>query len=47
VIDSDNWTVDDDGTRSLRSEIRQSRIGKAGAVLREDWPRKEKKGADL
>jgi N-methylhydantoinase B len=47
VIDSDHWTVDDDGTRSLRSEIRKSRIGKAGAVLREDWPRKEKKGADL
>jgi N-methylhydantoinase B len=47
VIDSDNWTVDDDGTRILRSEIRKSRIGKAGAVLREDWPRKERKGADL
>ena len=47
VIKSDGWGVDYKATQILRVEIQKSRIGKTPAVLWQDWPRKDNKGADL
>ena len=47
VIKSDGWGVDYKATQILRVEIQKLRIGKTPAVLWQDWPRKDDKGADL
>ena len=47
VIKLDGWGVDYKATQILRVEIQKSRIGKTPAVLWQDWPRKDDKGADL
>ncbi len=47
VIKSDGWGVDYKATQILRAEIQKLRVGKTPAVLWQDWPRKDGKGADL
>ena len=47
VIKSDGWGVDYKATQVLRAEIQKLRVGKTPAVLWQDWPRKDNKGADL
>ena len=47
VIKSDGWDVDYKATQILRAEIQKLRVGKTPAVLWQDWPRKDGKGADL
>ena len=47
VIKSDGWGVDYTATQILRAEIQKLRVGRTPAVLWQDWPRKDDKGADL
>jgi N-methylhydantoinase B len=47
IVQSDGWQIDYNATEKLRSDIKRLRIGKAPAVLWENWPRKDEKGGDL
>ena len=47
IVQSDGWRIDYNATEKLRLYIKRLRIGKAPAVLWENWPRKDEKGGDL